>query len=260
MNTLSLITPVYNARATIGETFASVRQQQLGHQLEYIVVDANSTDGSSEFIASQLDLVSRHIREKDQGLYDGMNKGIAAASGDIVGIINADDTLAANALSRVLQAFEQLDIDYLVSDVNIMNEDGSPAGLIPARAQWLDGHKSLLGRDWRTSMVFPHPGVFVKRSVYLRLGLYDTRYRLCADHEFIARLIANGYKGHYMAGSALANFRLGGQSSNNWTACFLEDEHIAVAYGLHPLLARAIRWRKTWWARQQLSRHCDQTA
>jgi len=250
MKPISLITPCYNASKTIRDTFESIRTQPPPAGLEYIVVDSNSTDGSSDLISAAADIVTRHIREKDQGIYDGMNKGLRAARGDVIGIINSDDTLTPGALNRLSREFQDESLDYIVSDVYTMDDAGRRTGIIKAEPQWLTGRTHLLGRDWRTKMVFPHPGVYVRRRVYESAGLFDTRYRLCADHDFIARIIQQGFKGRYIPDHPLANFRLGGQSSTNVEACLLEDERIAVAHGLPWSLARMIRLRKSNWARR----------
>lgn len=250
MKSISLITPCYNASKTIRETFESIRTQPPPAGFEYIVVDSNSTDGSSDLIAAATDIVTRHIREKDQGIYDGMNKGLKAATGDVIGIINSDDTLTQGALARIANEFQDISLDYIVSDVYTMDEAGTRTGVIKAEPQWLTGKTHPLGRDWRTKMVFPHPGVYVRRRVYEMAGLFDTSYRLCADHDFIARIIRQGFKGRYIPDHPLANFRLGGQSSSNVEACLLEDERIAVAHGLPWGFAKLIRLRKAYWARR----------
>lgn len=250
MNKISLITPCYNAHTTIRETFESIRTQPPPTGFEYVVVDSNSSDGSSEIIATATDIVTKHIREKDQGIYDGMNKGLRAVTGDVIGIINSDDTLTPGALARISQEFEDPALDYVVSDVYTIDKIGARTGIIKAEPQWLSGKINPLGRDWRTKMVFPHPGIYVRRQVYERAGLFDTRYRLCADHDFVARIIRLGFNGKYIHDHPLANFRLGGQSSSNVEACLLEDERIAVTHGLPKILARLIRLRKAYWARR----------
>lgn len=243
---VSIVTPAFNAAKTIEETISSVRAQ--GADLfEYIVVDANSTDGTSEILSSNSDIVTHHIRENDKGLYDGMNKGIKRATGEIVGIINADDFLMPGALFAVRSFFCENDVDFLVSDVATISEVGERIGVLKAETAWLSGKKSIIGRDWRINMVFPHPGIFVRRTVYDEIGLFDLSYKLCADHEFVARLLHNKLTGGYLAGKVLASFRLGGRSSSNLERCIREDEAIAIKYGVHPLFAKAIRKRKVAW-------------
>lgn len=245
---ISIITPAFNAVKTIRETLESVRIQG-ENVFEYIVVDAMSTDGTSEIISEHTDIVTTHIRESDKGIYDGMNKGIEKSKGDIIGIINSDDILVEGALSHVRKKFSENNIDYLISDVETITEDGIPHGKIFADPKWLDGHKSLLGRDWRFNMVFPHPGLFIKRSVYEELGFYSLDFQLCADHEFLARMLTSNKRGLHIGTPSLASFRLGGRSSSNMESCIIEDKKIAIKYGMNPILAHFICMRKILWIR-----------
>mgnify|MGYP001188597941 CR=1 FL=1 len=249
---ITMITPVFNAAGTIEQTIASVREQRVAG-LQYIVVDALSTDDTPQIVARHRDLITDYVCEKDRGLYDAMNKGIARATGEIIGIINADDVLEPGALHRVADALMRTGADYVCSDLTIMDEDGRPVRVQRAETQWIDGRRDRFGRDWRMNIGLPHPALFVRRSVYERLGDYDLSFRLAADHDFVARLISSGQRGTYVD-APLARFRLGGLSSNRLLDCFREDERIARKHGLHPLLARLIRLRKSQYARRAMSR------
>ncbi len=248
---LTLITPVLDGAATIEQTIASVRAQFTGTgrvaELQYVVVDGLSSDGTEAIVGRHRDLVSDYLREADDGLYHAMNKGIARARGEIVGILNADDMLEPGALAQVCRAFEDPALDYVCSDARLVDANGRETGLYPVRTDWLDGRRSLLGRDWRFTMGLPHPTLFVRRSIYEELGAFDLGFRLAADHEFVCRLIAHRKRGRRLE-TPLARFRTGGLSLRNLSKCFLEDERIARRYGVHPWLARAIRWRKTSYA------------
>lgn len=234
-----MITPVRNARRTIMETISSVGSQ--GERLgEYIVLDAESDDGTSEIVATA-DVVTTHLRRLDGGIYHAMNDGIALARFDVVGIINADDVLTENALTRVCDAFSDSRVDYVYSDVLVVDESGRQVGVCRARREWLCGYISPLGRDWRFLVALPHPGLFVRRRVYDEIGCFDTTLKLAADHDFIARLIHTRRVGQYV-NTPLACFRLGGASGSS-LRLFAEDELIAVRYGMHPLLAAFNRTR-----------------
>lgn len=232
---ISIITPVYNGGNTILETIESIRSQQ-GVDIEYIVVDGMSKDETVDIVSANRDVVDRYIREPDSGIYDAMNKGISRSVGDVVGIINADDKLVPDVLSTVALAFENSDVDFVYGNVDIISTQGNVVGSIEANERWVKGEISLLGDDWRFITPFPHPALFVRRQIYERLGMFDTRYKLCADHDFMARLIANGCLGEHIRMS-LAQFRLGGASGQN-LAIFDEDEAIAVSFGMSRWLAR----------------------
>lgn len=225
--TISIVTPVWNGEKYIQQTLQSVLGQS-SSLLEYIVVDSCSTDGTAALVsawaAKHPEL--RHVVEKDKGIYDGMNKGIARATGDIVGIINADDYYTPGALDRVAAAMADRSVDYVYSSVLLMEPDGSPREIEqphdPRKKRWD-------GRDWRFYTPFPHPTLFVRRSVYQELGVFDLRYPIAADHELMARLIQAGKKGLDL-GEPLSAFRLGGASKGG--GGIEEDTRIAIHYGV----------------------------
>lgn len=249
--TISIVTPAFNAETTIGETIASLRAQTLA-PFEYVVVDAMSDDATPAIVEASRDVVSKYIREPDDGIYHGMNKGLGAVAGEVVGIINADDVLERTALARVARTFaSHPETDFVFSDLTVIDEAGNFLRIDRADTRWLQGATSFFGRDWRMNMVIPHPTLFVRRRVYDELGPFDTRYRLSADHEFVARLIHSRRKGRHIAGEPLASFRHGGQSTRKMIECFKEDELIALKYGVPSLFARLIRLNKSRWFRRQ---------
>lgn len=242
MISISIITPVWNGERFIQETLTSIYSQS--HPcLEHIIMDALSKDRTPEIIARNATPATRHVREKDKGLYDAMNKGIALAKGDVVGIINADDKLTDGALEMVAKIFSDATVDYVFSDAVLLNEAGDTIGT----GHPLEFEKTPpiwpLGFDWRFYTPYNHPTLFVRRTVYERYGSFDTSFRLAADHELMARFIANGLKG-VKAPAPLAEFRLGGLSSGS-ASIFKEDEAIAVRYGMPRWLARLNRVKCT---------------
>jgi glycosyltransferase involved in cell wall biosynthesis len=240
--TISMVTPVWNGERFLGLTLQSVREQE-PHVLEHIIQDANSSDKTPDIIREMARPYTRHIRESDRGLYDAMNRGIALAQGDVVGIINADDTLAPGALASVRKAFEDPDLDYVYSDVHLVSEEGGDLGLGQSIGVLESPPVWPFGFDWRFYTPFYHQGFFVRRSAYLRMGSYDTAYRYSADHELMARFIHAGLKGQKIE-APLAFFRLGGLSSGS-VDIFREDEAIAVKYGMPSHLAKLNRLKCT---------------
>lgn len=237
---ITLITPVWNGVKTIAETIASVRLQQ-PYCTQYIVLDSESNDGTAELIRANMDTVTQYVREKDGGLYDAMNKGIQLATGEIVGIINADDMLISGALKMVAEAFADPLVDFVYSDVEVFDDTGQNVGVFKARPDWVAGATSWHGRDWRFIVPLSHPSLFVRRRVYNQIGGFDLKFRLAADHEFIARLIARGRVGRYLP-QPLSRFRIGGLSGSDFTI-FAEDEIIARRYGVPAWLAKLNRFR-----------------
>lgn len=237
---ISVVTPVWNGERFIKETLSSIYSQE-DFLHEHIVIDSMSDDSTPDIIAHNKCSKTVHVREKDNGLYDGMNRGIMRSSGDVIGIINADDLLNPGALSAVRTALLDPSVDYVYSAVDLIDEHGkalgtmSPLSIEPAPPLF------PFGQDWRFYTPFPHPSLFVRKNVYEELGKYDTKYRFSADHDFMAKLIFNRKKGVYLE-KQLATFRLGGASSQE-TSIFEEDAQIAISYGMPWLLAVANKYK-----------------
>ncbi len=196
---VSIITVSLNAVKTIEQTILSVLNQSY-EDIEYIIVDGMSTDGTVDIIQKYENRLGCFIHEKDTGLYDAMNKGIARASGDIVGIINSDDWYDDNAIEKVAACFRETDAEVVYGRMRIL-EDGKVGGVSP---------REELGQIWTRGL--SHPAVFIKRSVYGEYGCFDTKYRLVADYDFLLKIYTGGVKFVYID-MILANFRLGGLSS-----------------------------------------------
>ena len=239
---VSMVTPVWNGAKTISQTLASVRAQGAACH-EYIVLDSMSDDGTREIIEANRDLVTVYVREKDTGLFDAMNRGIARARSAVVGIINADDLLTEGALNRVQMAFQDPAVAYVYSDVRIVDSAGHDIGMFRARRDWVAGKTAWHGRDWRFVSAISHPGLFVRRRVYDEIGVFDLRYRLAADHDFISRLISRNCVGAFVE-EPLACFRIGGLSGGD-LRLFAEDEAIARRFGVPATLARLNRYRSS---------------
>lgn len=170
----SIITPVFNASKTIKKTIESVIQQS-NSDYEYIIVDACSNDGTSEIIKSYGNYVDFHICEKDEGIYDAMNKGIRVAKWNIVGIINADDFYNRDALS-IIQNFDlKNNADIYYGDIEIFSSN-----------------KNYTSKPYNHNLLYwgmclRHPACFVKKIIYQDLGSFDISYRIAADYDFLLR-------------------------------------------------------------------------
>jgi len=183
---VSIITVCYNSEKTIEDTLKSV-QGQTYTDIEYIVVDGLSTDKTNEIIAQYSDVVSVHISEKDNGLYDAMNKGINLASGDVVGILNSDDIFSSSqSVEKIMSGFVSKEIDAVYSDlVYVAENDLNKISRLYSSKVF---KKSLI----KLGIMLPHPTFYVKKKAYDNLGLYKTNYRVAADFELIARFISSG--------------------------------------------------------------------
>lgn len=198
---ISIITPVYNSVKTLEQTILSVINQKMESELEYIIVDGGSKDGTLEIInrySSQIDIL---ISEPDEGVYDAMNKGVKLATGDIIGIINADDWYNDGALQIVEGIFHQEpDISIIYSPTyNYLN------------GQYLN---TFFPGDLKKLVIkFPlnHPSCFVKKTVYDSIGLFDLNYKIDADYDFIFRAYIRELAFRYVE-APLASYSLNGMS------------------------------------------------
>jgi len=211
---ISIITVVYNAQDTIEEAILSVASQTYPN-IEHIIIDGASTDQTMSRIEQHKDKISHVVSEPDKGLYDAMNKGIKLASGDVIGILNADDVYQdSTVLEQVMQAHQDVDLDACYADLVYVKEHD----LTQVVRYW----KS---RDYQTGLCFTgwmpaHPTLFLKRQVYDQVGLFNTQLRYQADLEFCARL----FEVHHIRSRYIPNLwvrmRLGGVTNNSVLTIF----------------------------------------
>lgn len=195
---ISIVTACYNSAATIRDALESVRSQRLteGVELEHIVVDGGSTDGTAELVRAFADGEAkgfnfRWISERDRGLYDAINKGIRMASGDVIGICNADDVLASDdVLAKIACAFGERvgTLDAVYADIRFVREGQGVESLRGAPTTRYCTGKYF--RNWMFRFgTFPaHPSTFVRKACFEKFGFYSLEYRICADFEMMLRL------------------------------------------------------------------------
>lgn len=180
---ISIITVCYNSSETIEDTIRSVASQNY-KDVEYIIVDGQSKDNTVEIIKKYSHVVSKWISEKDSGIYDAMNKGIGIASGDVIGILNADDVYSnADVLSDVMSKFEDSTTQGVYGDLKYVQKND----LTKVIRFWKSGEyregKFLQG--WMP----PHPTFYVRKSIYDKFGCYRTDMPSASDYEFMLRVI-----------------------------------------------------------------------
>ena len=207
---ISIITVVYNNSKTINTAIDSVINQTYNN-VEYIIIDGGSNDGTLEIINSYKDKISHIISEKDNGIYDAMNKGINLATGDLIGILNSDD-LYENIyiLEDVVKEF-LLDnnLDILFGDLVYVKKDDTSKIV----RKWHSSH--YYNKFFENGNVPPHPTLFLKRKIYFEAGLFRLDFDLAADYEFMLRVFKkNSYKSKYL-NKTLVRMRLGGATNKN---------------------------------------------
>lgn len=209
---ISIVTVAYNSAATIGDTLASVAAQT-HPDVEHIVVNGGSTDGTQDIVRAQGRHVAHLVSEPDRGIYDAMNKGLRLAGGDLVGFLNADDMLASpDSASLIAAAGADAAIDAICGDLVYVRQE-QPAQIV---RYWRCGEFSA--RRLRYGWMPPHPTLYVRRARLTALGGFDTRLRIAADYDFMLRLL--GQPGMHVAylPQVLVRMRTGGASNRSLAA------------------------------------------
>ena len=206
---ISIITVSLNSVKTIKQTIESILSQDYSN-IEYIIIDGGSTDGTVKVIESYSDKISYYISEPDKGIYEGMNKGIKAATGDVIGILNSDDFYPNNfVLSNVVKTFNNSNCDAVYGDLVYVKE--SDTSKIVRYWQTGEYSTSRIKNGW----MLPHPTFFVKKSIYDRFGLYNTDLKTAADYEMILKLLYKQNINVIYIPMILVKMRLGGASNSS---------------------------------------------
>lgn len=214
---VSIITVSYNAEQTIEQTIKSVLNQTYKN-IEYIIIDGASTDSTCQIINKYQSYINTIVSEKDEGLYYAMNKGISYAQGDIIGILNSDDTYVEEAVSKVVEYYQKTDADVIFGNALHIKQE-KEVGI-----QRCDNIEGL----WY-GMVIPHPATFVKAAAYKMCGGFNTKYQIAADYELMLRFYCNHLRfGH--VDKVIAYFRVGGVSCQNQKVCMEEAKEVALCY------------------------------
>ncbi len=220
---VTVITACLNRVATVGEAIQSVAEQSHG-DIEHIVVDGGSTDGTLEVVKGYGSAISRLLPGPDRGLYDALNKGVLASSGDLIGFLHSDDFYAdRDVLRTVVGEMTRGTLDAIYGDVAFVTPDRphrvtriySSRRFRPARIAW----------GWMPA----HPALFVSRRLFERFGLFKTDYRIAADFEFVARVFGRGDIRHAYLPQILVKMRTGGISTRGWRSTLILNREVLRA-------------------------------
>ena len=207
---ISIITVSFNSAETIKETIESILIQDYNN-IEYIIIDGGSSDETIDIVKSYSEKISYFISEKDNGIYDAMNKGIKAATGDIVGILNSDDFYPNSfVLSNVAKSFKKYNCDAVYGDLVYVKEKDTTQ----IKRYWQAGNynTSKIKNGW----MLPHPTFFVKKVMYDRYGLYNTDLKSAADYEMILKLLYKENISVQYIPMILVKMRMGGASNSTF--------------------------------------------
>lgn len=235
---VSIITICYNRKATISQAIESVLSQDYP-TIEYIIIDGNSSDGTKEIISSYANQISVFISEPDKGMYDALNKGLALATGDIIGLMHSDDEFySPTAVSEIVATFQKnIETDGVYADGIYVSNDaeeriirdriGGPYSINRVKAGWLP----------------LHPTVYLKKSIMEQYGFYDLNFKIASDTEFLLRYLYKYKIKMTYLNSYVVKMRMGGMSTSYKRAfeVLLEDYNI---YKYHGLAAFSVVFQK----------------
>lgn len=208
---ISIVTVCFNASGTIASTISSV-QSQTYQNIEHIIIDGSSVDGTQSIVEKMKNEKTIFVSEPDLGLYDAMNKGIALASGDVIGILNADDFFATEeCLADVARAFvEGGGPDAVLGDIAFINPEG-----VETRR-----YKSNRFRPNRTKWGWmpAHPGMYLQKHAYVQVGAYRTDLKIAADFDFVVRAFTIQKLSYVYLPQVIVHMRPGGASTDGWKA------------------------------------------
>ena len=204
---ISVVTAVWNRAATVGGAIDSVAAQTHPH-VEHLVIDGGSTDGTLAKVEARRSPGMVVVSEPDRGIYDALNKGLAASTGEVVGLLHSDDFFAhAQVIERIAAAFADPAIDAVYGDLDYVSAS-DPTKVI---RHWRAGPATpaRLRRGWMP----PHPTLFVRRRVFETHGAYDTRYRIAADYDAVLRWFGRAGIASAYIPEVLVKMRVGGESN-----------------------------------------------
>lgn len=224
---ITVVTVVRNGEKTIEETILSVINQTYLN-IEYVIVDGASIDGTVDIIKRYEDKIDYWISEPDNGVYPAMNKGIKLAKGEIIGILNSDDWYEKDACFEIASKYKESCYEVIFGNMKMIFPDGT-SNLVTV---------SLPLKKETFAVSYVHPAVFVKSDIYKKHGYFNEKYKIAADYDTLLRFFENGVRFEKID-KIITNFRVGGISANS--KIYNEILQIAVAH-CFPFTAIIKRW------------------
>lgn len=228
---ISVITVTYNSESTIEETILSVINQSYS-DLEYIIVDGKSSDGTLQILDTYKSRIDKILSEKDDGLYDALNKGIAMATGDVIAFLHSDDFYTdENVIQKYAEVFAKTKADGVYADLYYVDKNNTDKII----RKWKSGeyNRASFLNGWMP----PHPTFFVKKDMYERYGKFDLSFKSAADYELMLRFIQKNKISIAYLNEFTVKMRVGGQSNvslKNRMKANLEDRQAWRVNGLKP--------------------------
>lgn len=206
---VTLITVTYNSARYLEDCILSVMNQHYKN-IEHIIIDGGSTDGTLEIINKYNEHITKWISEKDRGMYEAINKGLKIATGDVIGILNSDDILASeDVISEIVQCFNDKKVDSVYGDLVYVEQDNSQKVIRYWKGSSYKRYRFNYG--WMPA----HPTFYIRRHLVNELGGYESHYYTAADYEFMARYLYRFRISSFYLPKLIAKMRIGGQSNRN---------------------------------------------
>lgn len=245
---VTLITVCRNVAPVIRETLASVLAQT-HPAIELIVIDGASTDGTVAILEEHRATAGRRgidilVSEPDTGIYDAMNKGLARATGEVIGFVNAGDLLMTpETIAQVVDAFQRSHADAVYGDIIMVDEHD----IHKVHRTWLSGtyHRANFRRGWMP----PHVGTFIRKSVYDRYGHFNTQLRIGADYEILLRFLYKHEVPTVHLRAVLVRFRLGGMSNGSVKHILKANREVRASWGINGLQAPPLLVTRKLWSK-----------
>jgi len=232
---ISIITVCYNSAMTIEKTILSVANQTYKH-IEYIIVDGKSKDATLFIIKKHEDKICKWVSESDKGLYDAMNKGINLATGDLIGILNSDDTFASNTIIEELVDFHtKYDVDASVGDISQHTKTGKSLRLYSSK-YWSP-------QKLRIGFMPPHPSIFFKKYLFDKFGVYHLDFKIGADYELITRFFLKHKISWKYSSITTTEMLVGGLSSSGASSYKLITKEIKKALKMNGIAFSPLKIR-----------------
>jgi len=220
---VSIVTVCFNSEKYIADCIDSVLRQEYKN-IEYIIIDGNSTDRTVDIIKSYKNRISKFISEPDKGIYDAMNKGIRLSTGKIIGILNSDDYFADNqVIGKVVDAFKNENIDALYGDVRFINPDN------PEKTIRYYSSKNFKFSSFKYGIMPAHPSFYIKRIFFEKFGYYRTDYKIASDFELMLRFFSHSEMKLNYIPMTFVTMRMGGVSTQDFNSQIILNKEILRA-------------------------------
>ena len=229
---VSIITTCFNAEKTMERTIKSVIGQNYKN-IEYIIIDAYSTDGTKKIIKKYKNHINYFLSEKDNGISDGWNKGIKQCTGEFIQILNSDDYIPKNKITESIECFKKnTNASYVFGDLIIVNDNSEPLYKIKG-----DKNYSKEVEYWTPRI--NHPTLMAKKNIYDKYGLFSEEYKIAMDYEWLLRIHKKGAIGYYS--EEIISFMQEGGQSEKLISSIIEEYNVSVKYGKPKIIIMTIQ-------------------